>query len=166
MRLIRSAILVVALGAALLPARAHGQGWLPAAIGGVLGMGSGGYVSLGIVTLEARRGEYIYGIDEFLGWRSVPVLAGTATGVILGFWDERRLRHTVYGTIGGGALGTAAGALIGRHLWPPPEGKWAGAVVGGAAGILVGAGLGMVWPVDGDGDPQPVTMSLSIPLGR
>jgi hypothetical protein len=95
------------------------------------------------------------------------VLAGTVTGVTLGFWDERRLRHTVYGTIGGGALGMAIGAVVGRELWPPPEGKWAGGVIGGAMGILVGAGIGMVWPVDDGGDEQqPVTLAVSLPLGR
>jgi hypothetical protein len=166
MKRIRRGILAVALGASLLPAPARAQGWVAGMIGGALGMGAGGYVSLGIVTLEARRGGYIYGIDDVLGWRSIPVLAGTATGVTLGLWNQERLRHTVYGTIGGGALGTAVGALVGRHLWPPPEGKWAGAVVGGAAGILVGAAVGAAWPVDDGGDPAPIAVSVQIPLGR
>ena len=64
-------------------------------------------------------------------------------------------------------MGTAAGALIGRRLWPPPEGKWAGGVIGGAAGILLGAGVGMLWPVDGDGGgEQPVNVMIQLPLGR
>ena len=166
MKRIRRGVLAVALGAILLPAPAHAQGWLAAGIGGVLGTGAGGFVSLGIVTLGARRGQYVYGIDDVLGWRSVPVLAGAATGITLGFWDERRLRHTVYGTFAGGALGTAVGALVGREIWPPPEGKWAGAVVGGAAGILVGAAVGTLWPVDDGGDSAPIGISLQIPLGR
>ena len=166
MKRIQRGFLAVALGASLLPAPAQAQGWPAAVIGGALGMGAGGYVSLGIVALEARRGEYIYGIDDFLGWRSVPVLAGAATGVTLGLWDRERLRHTVYGTIGGGLLGTAVGAVVGREIWPPPEGKWAGAVVGGAAGILVGAAVGAFWPLDDGGDSAPIAVSIQIPLGR
>jgi hypothetical protein len=161
---IRRGILAVALGASLLPAPARAQGWLPAVIGGTLGMGAGGYVSLGIVALEARRGEYIYGVDDVLGWRSVPVLAGAATGVALGLWDQERLRHTVYGTIGGGAVGTAVGLLVGRRLWPPPEGKWAGAVIGGAAGILAGAAVGAFWPMEDGGAAAPIGVSVQIPL--
>ena len=161
----RRGILVVALGAILLPRPAHAQEWLAGAIGGAIGMGAGGYVSLGIVALQARRGSYLYGIDDFLGWESTPVLAGTATGIVLGLWDQDRLRHTVYGSIGGAAVGTVVGAVVGRHLWPPPEGKWAGAVIGGAAGILVGSAVGALWPVAG-GEAQPVSLSIQIPLGR
>jgi hypothetical protein len=166
MRGIRRGVLVVALGAILLPRPAQAQEWLAGAVGGALGMGAGGYVSLGIVTLQARRGSYLYGIDDFLGWQSTPVIAGTLTGVVLGLWDQRRLRHTVYGSIGGAAVGTVVGAFVGKHKWPPPEGVWAGGVIGGAAGILVGSAVGALWPVDSGGEAQPVSLSIQLPLGR
>ena len=167
MKQLRMAFLIAALGVGLLPAPARAQGLLAGAVGGVLGLGAGGYVSLGIVALKARHGQYLYGIDDVLGWESGAVLAGAATGATLGLWDQDRLRHTVYGSIGGAAVGTVAGALIGHRLWPPPEGKWAGGVIGGAAGILIGSAIGTLWPVDdGGGDQQPVTLSVQIPLGR
>lgn len=160
--------LLLLAGATLLPPAARAQDYLPAAIGGAIGMGAGGYVALGIVALKARHGQYLFGLDDVLGWESGAVLAGTGTGVALGLWDQERLRHAVYGAMGGALLGTVVGVLVGRERWDPPEGKWAGGVIGGAAGILVGTGIGALWPPDpgGDGGGAVIPVTVRIPLGR
>ncbi len=133
-------------------------------------MGAGGYVALGVITLEARRGTYLFGLDDALGWESAAVLAGGGAGVILGAWDQNRLRSTVFGSIAGAVVGTGVGALVGRRIWPPPEGKWAGGVIGGAAGVLVGAGVGMLMPqkwLGGERDADnSVPVAIRIPVGE
>jgi hypothetical protein len=169
-------LLATALGLSLCagsaaPAQAQvAKRLLPAAAGAVLGMGAGGYVALGIVTLKARHGQYLYVIgDAAFGWESAAVLAGSGTGIALGLWDIERLRNGVYGSIAGGLLGTGVGALVGHRIWPAPEGKWAGGVIGGAAGILVGVGVGaLFFPRGNDDETAPGAASqiaFSIPVG-
>lgn len=140
--------LLLALATAL-PASVGAQNRLvPAAIGGVVGTGAGGYVALSIVALRARRGQYLFNLADAFGWESAAVLAGGGTGVALGIWDPNRLRNTIVATAALGLVGTGVGALVGRELWPPPEGKWAGGVIGGGAGVLLGAAIGVLLPPD------------------
>ena len=57
-------------------------------------------------------------------------------------------------------------ALVGRQLWPPPEGKWAGGVIGGAAGLLAGSLIGLAWPAPDAEEGTPAAASpLSVPQG-
>lgn len=165
-----AAVLLVS-GILATPARAQQNRIIPAAIGGVLGVGSGGYVALGVIALKARHGEYLFGIEDVLGWESAAVLAGGGYGLALGAVDPDRLRNTVFSVAAGGLIGTGIGVLVGRRKWPPPEGKWAGGVIGGAAGILVGAGVGLLLPTDllkrnkNDALDGGVPLMLRIPVG-
>jgi hypothetical protein len=138
------------------------------AIGALLGTGAGGYVALGITALRARNGHYLFVMQDAFGWQSAAVLAGGGTGIILGIWDEDRLRNTVLATTAVGIFGTGVGALVGRTLWPPPEGKWAGGVIGGAAGILIGAAVGTLMPPDfliKDEAQDGIPVQIRIPVG-
>jgi hypothetical protein len=123
------------------------QKLLPMALGTAAGFGAGGFISIGIVTLQARRGNYIYYATDALGWQSAPIVAGGITGLALGALDEERLKRSVIVGAIGGFAGAAIGLTYGALSWPPPEGEWAGTVIGAAAGLAAGALLGMVMPV-------------------
>ena len=166
----RCAVLGVVLALSVItPDPVHAQRRLVApAVGAVLGTGAGGYVALGVVALRARRGDYLFNLADVFGWQSISVLAGGGTGIILGIWDENRLRNTVVATTALGLVGTGAGALVGRAIWPPPEGKWAGGVIGGGAGVLLGAAVGVLLPPDfikdDDGD-NGIPILIRVPVG-
>lgn len=130
---------------------------LPAAIGGLVGTGAGGYVAVGVVAMRARRGHYLFAFKDAFGWDSAAILAGGGTGIALGLWDPKRLRNTVLSTATLGLAGTGIGALIGHRRWPPPEGKWAGAVIGGGIGVLTGAAIGVLLPPDFTGREETKT---------
>lgn len=165
MRHTHAAVLaLIVFGLAARPGVAAAQKLLPALVGGAAGLAAGAYVSIGIVTLQARRGDYIYSTEEALGWYATPILVGPAVGFTIGLVDKDRLRRTIIGGAAGGALGTGVGALLGLELWDPPEGKWAGGVVGGAAGLLVGAAVGLLWPADSD-DPADGAVAAGVPIG-
>ena len=161
-------LVCLALLATLQPAeRARGQQVLPALAGGAAGLAAGGYVAIGIVSLQARRGEYLYSTDDALGWHASPILIGSGTGFAIGLFDQERLRRTVIGGAIGGILGTGIGTLYGLHKWQPPEGKWAGGVIGGAAGILAGSLVGALWPAP-DEEQDGTTGAASgtvVPIG-
>jgi hypothetical protein len=119
---------------------------LPALVGGATGLAAGGYVAIGIVTAQARRGRYLYSSEDALGWHATPILVGPGVGFLIGLFDQERLRRTVIGGAAGGIVGTGIGWLAGLHFWLSPEGKWAGGVIGGAAGLLAGSLVGALWP--------------------
>lgn len=158
-------LLALALCAPLpLPA----QRILPAAVGGVIGVGAGGYVAVGVIAVRARRGHYLFAFKDAFGWDSAAILAGGTTGIALGLWDPRRLRNTIVSTAALGLAGTGVGALVGHRRWPPPEGKWAGAVVGGGVGVLAGAAVGVLLPPDFLGTEESksgLPFLLRIPVG-
>jgi hypothetical protein len=157
--------LVVLLAVELPPVRPlAAQQILPALVGGAAGFAAGGYVGIGIVTFQARRGHYLYSTEDALGWHAAPVLIGPAVGFLIGLFDQERLRRTVIGGAAGGVAGTAVGALLGLHFWRPPEGKWAGGVIGGAAGLLAGSLAGAVWPAPSEDDGTPADQSLAFPF--
>jgi hypothetical protein len=150
------------------PVEAQANKLIAPAIGVLLGTGAGGYVAVGIVAYRARQGRYLYNVQDALGWESAAVLAGGGTGLALGLWDERRLRNTVIASAGLALVGTGIGALVGRRIWPPPEGKWAGGVIGGGVGILLGAASGVLLPPDwlgDDGGGDEVPLAIRIPVG-
>ena len=161
-------LLVPAFLLALMPlsprAHARSQELLPALVGGAAGLAAGGYVSIGIVTLQARRGEFLFSSADALGWQATPVLVGSGVGFFIGLFDEPRLRRTIVGGAAGGIVGTGVGVLFGLTQWSPPEGKWAGGVVGGAAGILAGSLVGALWP-EKDNDPAAPATGASVPIG-
>lgn len=154
-RAIHAALLAAALA---MPAPASAQGRiLPGAVGALSGMGAGGYVSVGVVALRARRGHYLFALKDAFGWDSAAVIAGGGTGIVLGIWDPNRLQNTILSTAALGLVGTGIGAAIGHVRWPPPEGKWAGAVIGGGVGVLAGAVVGVLLPSDLLGSEQSET---------
>jgi hypothetical protein len=178
MRLARVLILSVLLFADLLVplhrplvAQEDDGGWpemqlLPALIGGATGLAAGGYVAIGVVTLQARRGRYLYTSEDALGWHAAPILIGPSVGFLIGLFDQERLRRTVIGGAVTGFLGTGIGMVVGTYVWPPPEGRWAGAVIGSAAGLLAGSLAGALWPArESAEEGPPAAESRSIPIG-
>ena len=164
----RKAVLsLLALLAIELPRPTHtasAQQLLPALVGGATGFAAGGYVGIGIITLQARRGRYLYSAEDALGWHAAPVLVGPAVGFLIGLFDQERLRRTVIGGAIGGVAGTGVGWLTGLQLWRPPEGKWAGAVIGGAAGLLAGSIAGALWPAPSEEGGVEATESFVLPI--
>jgi hypothetical protein len=147
------------------PSHSAGQQLIPAMIGGAAGLAAGGYTAIGIVTMQARRGRYLYSSEDALGWHAAPILIGPSVGFLIGLFDEARLRRTVIGGAIGGVAGTGIGWLAGLQLWLPPEGKWAGAVIGGAAGLLAGSLAGALWPSPKDDEVAPAPLeSRGIPF--
>lgn len=152
----------------LAPVRAAGQEAenriLPAAIGAVMGAGGGGYIALAVIVAEARVGRYVHDIDDVLGWRSVPVVAGGLAGAALGFYDRDRLEAAVlYGAAGVGA-GAAIGWGVGNLLSDTPEGRWAGAAIGAGLGMMAGNIYGILNPRNGGGSAGDLSFSISIPF--
>jgi hypothetical protein len=168
----RVALLLLILLASELPRptrHAAGQQILPALVGGAAGLASGGYVAIGLVSYQARRGHYLYSSEDALGWHATPILVGPAVGFLIGLLDQERLRRTIIGGAAAGVVGTGVGWLAGRHYWLPPEGKWAGAVIGGAAGLLAGSIVGALWPTPREGtiagaDSPAVPFRVVIPF--
>ena len=125
--------------------RADAQLWT-AALGGLAGTVSGGYLSVGIVVTRAQFGHYLHEPKDILGWNSAPVLIGGTVGAALGMWEPDRLgTGAVYGAIGtltGGTIGFAIGNSVSKR----PEGKWAGGAIGAGLGMAIGTTLGVLMP--------------------
>lgn len=145
----RCAALAIVLTTAVTQ-HALSQNFLAGAAGGAAGIAAGGYLSLSLAVAEARAGRYLTGMDEFLGWRSAPVLIGGATGAAIGFFDPPRLKRTVIYGGAGTAAGLAVGMLIGPLLWKKPEGRWAGGAIGAGIGMVIGSNYGLWLAKDGD----------------
>ena len=104
------------------------------------------------------------GMDEFLGWRSAPVLIGGLTGATVGFIDPQRLKRTaLYGSAGTlGGLGV--GLLAGSVAWRKPEGKWAGAAIGAGVGLVIGSNYGLFFAKSRSRDADARTQAVSAPI--
>lgn len=157
----RGAALAILLTAAL-PQPARSQNLLAGAAGGAAGVAAGGYLSLSLAVAEARAGRYLTGMDEFLGWRSAPVLIGGATGAAIGFFDPPRLKRTVIYGGAGTAAGLAVGMLIGPWLWKTPEGRWAGGAIGAGIGMVIGSNYGLWLAKDDDENRTSSTPVLPV----
>ena len=143
---------------------ARSQNLLAGAAGGAAGMAAGGYLALSLTVAEARAGRYLTSMDEFLGWRSAPVLIGGATGAGVGLFDPDRLgRSALYGAIGT-ATGLGAGLVIGPLIWPGREGRWAGGAIGAGIGMVIGSNYGMFFAKGGEnGDKQQTAIPVTFP---
>ena len=163
-RTIRPTIVLAAVVMLWQPSKASSQSVLGGAAGGVAGVAAGGYLSLSIAVAEARAGRYLTGMDEFLGWRSAPVIIGGATGAAVGFFDPDRLERTaIYGSAGTlGGIGL--GLLVGPAIWPEPEGKWAGAAIGAGVGLVIGSNYGLFFAKGKSGKPDAESKTLSVPI--
>jgi len=147
------------------PARA--QEVVPAATGAVLGLMAGGLVSAGIITVQARRGAYVYSPEDALKWEAASIPVGLAAGLVVGLGDGARARRTLIGGAAGMAAGAGVGALLGSAGWERPEGPWAGGVIGAAAGVLVGSLVGVLLPAGEDGpaaEPTAARLELRMPV--
>jgi hypothetical protein len=167
MRTTRLLLALLLLAIPCLPRPASAQQILPALVGGAAGLAAGGYVAIGIVTLQARRGHYLYSSEDALGWHAAPILVGPTVGFLIGLFDQERLRRTVIGGVVGGFAGMGAGTVVGQWIWPLPEGPWAGAVIGSAAGLLAGSLIGAFSPApdeDTSVDPQAGRVPIGITL--
>ena len=143
------------------PARAPAQEVLPAIAGGVGGLAAGTFVAVGVVSAEARRGNYLYSLRDAFGWRSTPILLGTASGVALGLAGWDRLGRAGLGGLVGGVGGAMVGTAYGALRWREAEGRWAGGVIGGAAGLVLGVTIAALRdlgrdPPDGPAARDPV----------
>jgi hypothetical protein len=149
MRTLRILLLAFALAA---PTALHAQQpqsrALATTIGGVAGLAAGGYLSVSVVVLEARVGRYIHDIDDVLGWRTVPILAGGLAGAGLGLYSPERLQGAVVYGAAGLAVGGLAGMALGSAIWEPPEGRWAGAAIGAGVGLVIGNTIGILNPLN------------------
>lgn len=168
---LRLALAMAAVVLFTLPTPAQPQGFreeiVPALVGGTLGLAGGGYVAVGIVTLQARRGNHLYSARDALGWESSPILIGAGTGFFLGITDEDRLRRAVLGGLVAGFVGTGIGMAYGEANWAPPEGRWAGGVIGGAAGLILGVVTGALLPPGDEKEDRPpvvIPVSISVPF--
>lgn len=154
------------------PVSAQGErSLLGAAVGGVSGLASGGYITVAIVVARARfQDEYVFEIEDILDWESIPVIVGPAIGGTIGFFDDERLYRSVLTGAGGMLGGAGVGLLLGHYFWGTPDGRWAGASIGAGAGLALGALFGIIWtPSDGDGGPRSgssaaIPIRLRIPL--
>lgn len=112
------------------------------ALGGAAGVAAGAYVTLASVVAQARAGHYILGIDDFLGWRSAPVLIGGGTGLAVGLWKPEQLSDGVMWGAIGTAAGTGVGLVVGPMIWDDPGARWAGGAIGAGVGLVAGAFYG------------------------
>jgi hypothetical protein len=141
--LLTACLLTAALLGPVRPAQAQ---FLSGAIGGVAGIGAGGYITIAFVVARAQYGHYLHDMGDLMGWHSLPVILGVATGTAVGVWDaDRMVTGFAYGAAGT-VVGTAVGYLVGPLLWKRPEGKWAGAAIGAGAGMAAGYFLGVFMP--------------------
>jgi hypothetical protein len=153
------------------PARADAQ-FVSGAVGAVGGIGAGGYVTLAVVVARAQYGHYLHDAEDLLGWNSVPVLLGAATGTAVGVWSaDRMVTGYLYGT-GGMLIGGSIGYLVGPLIWKRPEGKWAGGAIGAGAGMAAGYFIGVFMPRKGiapgflgnsDKAAIPINVTITIP---
>ena len=122
---------------------------LSGAVGAVAGVAAGGYITLAVVVGQAQFGHYLHEAEDLLGWTSVPVLLGAATGTAVGIWDaDRMVTGFGYGAAGA-VVGGTAGYLLGPMIWKRPEGKWAGAAIGAGMGMAAGYFTGVLIPREG-----------------
>ena len=131
---------------------AEAQNLLAGAAGGAAGVAAGGYLSLAVAVAEARAGRYLTSMEEFLGWRSAPVLIGGATGAAVGLFDPPRLQRTVIYGAGGTAAGLAIGLVLGPVFWDGPEARWAGGAIGAGVGMVIGTNYGLFFSKEKDDD--------------
>ena len=168
-RIVLSAAALVLTMAHARPAQAQ---LLSGAVGAVGGVGAGGYVTLAVVVLRAQYGHYLHEAEDLLGWQTVPVLLGAATGTAVGVWDaDRMVTGFAYGAAGT-LIGGSIGYLIGPLIWKRPEGKWAGGAIGAGMGMAAGYFLGVLMPREGfapgflgnsDKNVIPISVTLSVP---
>jgi hypothetical protein len=162
MRRFRFLLLLASIGLAAGPSHVHAQNIAKGLAGGALGVAGGGYVTLSLVVAQARAGHYVQGMDDFLGWRSAPVLIGGATGLAVGLWYPDRLLNGVIGGTVGTAAGLGAGILIGPLLWDDPEANWAGGAIGAGIGMVTGSVIGVLLKPSGKGgDSNSVVVPLA-----
>ena len=121
---------------------------LSGAVGALAGTAAGGYITLSIVVARAQFGHYLHDYYDLFDWKSVPIIAGAATGTAVGILQPSRLWSGFIFGAGGTALGAGIGFVVGNAVTDLPEGKWAGAAIGAGAGMAIGTIVGLLLPQD------------------
>ncbi len=116
-------------------------------IGLLAGTSLGFFLTLAIFVAQARRGIYLFSLDDMsvFRWEAIPTCLGAAAGAWAGWQGRRVLLPGVGFAAAGALLLTPVGWCVGSWLWPEISGPWAGAVLAAAAGIPIGVGGAAGW---------------------
>ena len=112
------------------------------AIGPFLGF----YVTVAIFVAKARRGEYLFSLDDVSEprWELLPTVVGLALGAWIGGAGVAVLARTLAWVAAGMAILGLAGWPIGDLMWRDPSGPWAGMVIFSAIGLVLGFAASMI----------------------
>lgn len=170
----RRCIAVLTVFAAIVlgrPARADGQ-VVPAAYGLLAGSAGGVLVTTGVFVAKARRGSFLYSLEDALAprWELIPAVTMPIGGLLMGLDDGQRLARSIAWGGAGFAVGALVGYGVGDLFGDTSQARWAGAVIGSAAGLLGGSIVGAVSydedaPTGAAGSPNaPAVTVLRLPL--
>ncbi|MDH5590167.1 MAG: complement resistance protein TraT [Gemmatimonadota bacterium] len=152
----------VALATFTVPRVASAQSAPPTLEGAAWGVGSGGVVTLGLLTLGSRMGHFHHSPNPLV-WEILPVPLAVAGGTWLARNDHPRFGESVRGGLLGFGTGAVVGALLGPMVGDDGTDAWAGAIMGGAVGLLAGTAMGLARTPDA-GEPW-IVISLILPVG-
>ena len=133
--------------------RTAAAGWvariLSTLLGVLVGTSLGFFLTMAIFVAQARRGIYLFSLDEMsaLRWEALPTYLGAAVGAWAGWRGRRVLLPGIGFALAGALLLIPVGWVVGSWLWPEISGPWAGATLAAALGVPLGVGGAAVWRV-------------------
>jgi hypothetical protein len=111
-------------------------------LGLLVGTSLGFFITVAIFVGQARRGIYLFSLDDLsaIRWEALPTYLGAVVGAWAGWRGTRPLVVGVGFGLAGALLLIPVGWFAGSWLWPETSGPWAGATLAAALGLLAGAG--------------------------